>query len=698
MTREFVKIDLHIHTPKSDCHKYKKDAEDEYLKILRQAKEKGIKIIAITDHNSIEGYKEYILIKERLISRVHELKSSDLTTRERDLKKVEKDLLLFEEIVVLPGIEFEVKNNIHMLLIFDETTQVERMERLLFDGGYHEFGEENPVDISKWDVLDLYENSKNYDCIVLDAHTDSNKGIWTNTKPGSYRAQCFRHPQLYGVGYNSESQRDNIEKIVNTAKEYKRDTSLSFVKFSDAHSLVEVGSKFTWLRRNDIYDLSYLKSAFRNPSEYLSVEEPSLAKILDNIIRLPNTFGIPDIQDDTKEYFKKLICGLSNSEGGYILFGLSSEKKKRGIDGGAKGKENVTTEIDKCIECLERLPILKKTIYPFIADKAIFSVKVSPSKDIIGIKGDGNIYSIRDNKLEHLSTKEAQNLVETKFLNTIETKIGKRIQEVEKDCSLIKAYFAVYPIINKFESQSYPANFIPDYDYSVELAEDGIGKLKRSPSNGFSKGNIFFLQDIIEPRLDNTYLRYSLPMFTIQNLGIPSRKEPVIYVVPGGGVFYSNRDYPFFSDKEFPVIKLKGEFKPLSRIFVTCFLKSSFQMLYCKNKFDNEDIFASDVFKEIRLPIINQKIPKVRENVLNIERKFNVIIELEKNCLRKTHSLNTEQWIGEVTNHNLEVDKIAYEIDLLIYELLNLSTVEVDIIEGYLRLNDVYIPSHSNNE
>ncbi len=44
------KVDLHIHTTCSD-------GEGDYNQILQSAKEKGYKLIAITDHNSIEAHK-----------------------------------------------------------------------------------------------------------------------------------------------------------------------------------------------------------------------------------------------------------------------------------------------------------------------------------------------------------------------------------------------------------------------------------------------------------------------------------------------------------------------------------------------------------------------------------------------------------------------------------------------------------------
>ena len=54
--RDIYKAELHIHTPASKCYKGGKELT-EYIKIVERAYELGLKIIAITDHNSIEGYK-----------------------------------------------------------------------------------------------------------------------------------------------------------------------------------------------------------------------------------------------------------------------------------------------------------------------------------------------------------------------------------------------------------------------------------------------------------------------------------------------------------------------------------------------------------------------------------------------------------------------------------------------------------------
>jgi len=257
---------------------------------------------------------------------------------------------------------------------------------------------------------------------------------------------------------------------------------------------------------------------------------------------------------------------------------------------------------------------------------------------------------------------------------------------------LVKSYFASLPIIRKFEIMSNLANLKPLHEESIELEDDVIDKLKRDPFNGLSKGNIFFLRELEKPRLEHTYLRYSLPMFTIINLGIKSEKEPTIYIVPGGGVFYSERDYPFYNENDLAVKKLKGDFQPIGMKFVACFLKSSFNLFYCKNKFDNEDIYMDKIFNRIRLPSINIRIPGVREKLLKIERNFDKIIELEKAVLKGSKDKDDEKFSEELNNHNMEVNRIAYEIDLIIYDILNVSPMEVSTIEENLRLDNIYIP------
>lgn len=243
MEDTFYKIDLHIHTPASKDYRGLKD-DEEYFRIIKSAINKDIKIIAFTDHNSIEGYKRLQEIKNSLENEQEAyLKITDSAQTSKKLKSIEKNLELFKKVLILPAVEFEVRNNVHILVIFNPKTKIEVIEKFLIDGGYDQesMGLSDPSEPSNWDILNLYEESKKYDCLVIDAHTDSSKGIWETIQSGTYRAHCFKAEQLLGVCYNNEKQKEHIQRLTKETTEYKRKSPLAFLKFSDAHNYSEVG-------------------------------------------------------------------------------------------------------------------------------------------------------------------------------------------------------------------------------------------------------------------------------------------------------------------------------------------------------------------------------------------------------------------------------------------------------------------------
>jgi hypothetical protein len=100
MKEDFVKVDLHIHTPASSCYKGAK-TDDEYLQIIRKARAKGLSIIAITDHNSIEGYRTILKIKEGLVNEKRSLSAiTDSKQAKSRLKSLESDLEIFNNILL----------------------------------------------------------------------------------------------------------------------------------------------------------------------------------------------------------------------------------------------------------------------------------------------------------------------------------------------------------------------------------------------------------------------------------------------------------------------------------------------------------------------------------------------------------------------------------------------------------------------
>ncbi len=689
---------MHIHTPASSCYKGEK-SDDEYLRILRQAKAHDLKVISFTDHNSIEGYKTLLKIKDRIISEKRSLSSiTDSEQAKSRLQVLENDIQIFDNILILPGIEFEVSNGIHLLIIFNDSVLIEQITKFLIDGGYstENFGAETTSNLSKWDIFTLFEESKKYDCVVIDAHTDSNKGILNTIGQGTPRANCFRSPRLSAVCYKSEEQKEKLQHIINTSKDYYRTIPLAFLKFSDSHVSDRVGLPSTWVKLEKI-SFDSLKTALSNPSELVSTEEPSIIKILDDLIKSPNSFGIPDISTESQKLIKKYICALSNSEGGYILLGVKPNKAKVGISVKDSSKrESITELIDPMFDCfqgVEPSPRPAINVYPLQDNKLIFSIHIAKSSTLVNLKEDGLVYSIKNNSPSVLSAGEIEYLVEDKVLKEIGAKINIRMQSVENDCHLIKNLFSSLPIIRSFDKNSKEARLQPSLVKSISLNLDDINKLNKI-SYSTSRGTLFYLTESQSPRLPNTYLRYTLPLFTIRNINHRSTPKETIYVVPGGGVYYSNKDYPFFSERYSQIIKLhKQSIDSAYGIkFTTCFLKSSFLLWYMKNKHDDIDLFAPNIFNNLRFPVLNTKNPRTVEIINSINEDFDIIVKLETAFLIGLKKIKVDELRLYFDEHNERVDEVAHHIDDSIYKLVGLSDDNIITIENNLRLNGTYLP------
>lgn len=707
MENDFIKIDLHIHTPASGDYKGARN-EDEYLKILRKAKSKGLRIIAITDHNSIEGYKTILKLKDKLTDQRESLSSiTDSEQTRKRLRLIESDLSLFDDLLILPGIEFEVNNGIHLLIIFSNDVLLQSIEKFLLDGGYTptSFGEKEPTVMPNWDIFALYEESKKYNCIIIDAHTDSTKGILQTIPKGIARANCFRSPQLYAACYKSEEQKDKLKSALESGKEYSRTFPLSFVRFSDSHIAADVGSVSTWVKVDPV-SFESLRKAFTNPSENVATEEPSMVKILDELIELRNSFGISDLSKESKDSCKKCICALRNSEGGYILLGVTEGKNKVGIPLSATARsekdkyEPVIKEIFSCISVIEPWQIPSATFYPLQNNRVIISLHVPPSDTLSSIKSDGCIYSITDRAIKVISAPDAQSIIEQRVLKDMEQKVFRRLSAVENDCNLIKNAFSSLPLTRFFEKNTIDARFNLSVSDSIDISPLQHEKLKKiHPPHGTSRGNLFFLRESQLPRFPYAYLRYSLPLFTLYQLSSRASSKDTIYIVPGGGIYYSTKDYPFFSEKYGQVIKLHKSLRN-SRYgmkFTVCFLKSSLLLWYLINKFDNTDLFQPNILQKLRFPIINMGKPESAKNLREIESSFDKILKLEREYLLSARKFKDEALLKFIEQHNRKVDELAYSIDLNFYSLLGFSHDSVKVIEDNLRLNKIYIPVFPNH-
>jgi len=328
MEDKFIKVDLHIHTPASPCYKGSKTDPTEYMKILRKALEEKIEVIAFTDHNSISGYKQLLSIHDDLKrEKKYLLPIKDSKQAQDRLVEIEEDLQTFNSLLVLPGVEFQTSNSAHVLVIFDPKYDVSVIEKFLIDAGFDIESKDVNDSISRWCILDLLNNSSRYNCFCIDAHTDSDKGLY-KTLIGKTRGLAFSNIQLKAIAYKSQDTISKIEALL-TNREFKRIDQLSFVKFSDAHSVDTIGKHYTWMKLEPITYES-IKVALGNPIECISIEEPETAKIINNLINDSKSVYVEKFDD--YESITKSVIALANSEGGYCLIGVNENGGCKGVD------------------------------------------------------------------------------------------------------------------------------------------------------------------------------------------------------------------------------------------------------------------------------------------------------------------------------------------------------------------------------
>jgi hypothetical protein len=163
------KVDLHLHTDRSAD--YQQPAVTP-LDILRRAEERGLDIVAFTDHNSVRGYADMW----------REIEDLELLEYLKRIEPAEEERLreyrrLLAKILVLPGFEFTAQFGFHILAIFPEGTSVRLMEHLLLALGVPEerFGSGEVGATS--DVLRAYELLADHGAMVIGAHVNSTHGI-----------------------------------------------------------------------------------------------------------------------------------------------------------------------------------------------------------------------------------------------------------------------------------------------------------------------------------------------------------------------------------------------------------------------------------------------------------------------------------------------------------------------------------------
>lgn len=418
----WVRVDLHVHTPASADFL---EPGVSYLDILRVAEQKGLQIIAFTDHNTVAGYRamlEEIEVLE-LLERLGRLKP-DEQQRLDEYRRLRRGLL------VLPGFEFTATLGFHVLGIFPPTYSVRDLEFILrelnvpaekLDEGSTEVG-------ATMDVLTAYRVIDEAGGIVIAAHVNAAHGVamFGRGLGGQTRIAYTQDSHLHALeatDLESRGRRSTARFFDGSRPEYPR--RMHCIQGSDSHRLVRdprdatrlgIGDRVTEVLLDEVsFDALravFLSSEFTRTRPYLGSKAPF------DYVQAAREEGPTIVQSFHPSYSRRRgrldailadVCAFANTNGGTIYVGVSEDPKEPPV--GVSDSPRVMKLLHSEIEHRLTPPL------PVTLDQ-----QETMGKKIIRIvvpRGDDPPYALDDNRIYVRSEGETSLAVRDEIVNLV---------------------------------------------------------------------------------------------------------------------------------------------------------------------------------------------------------------------------------------------------------------------------------------
>lgn len=698
MGNKFYKVDLHVHTPASKC--YVGDKSDEsYWKILEYAVKNNIKVIAITDHNTISGYEHLMKLKEETLKEYAIIQKYNISEDEK--KEIKEKAELLNNVCIILGVEITLDPGVHIIVLCEENEKQE-LNELLDEVGFslEKRGADDEIS-PNMDIKKFLENPKLDGKIILAPHVDSDKGIW-KALSGQYRAEIFRSNQIDAITCNSASQLSKIQQLVCSQPEYIRKKSFAYINASDAHEPTKVGSKHSFFRLSK-FDFSEIKKAMDLPEEYISdTEKPEFRGFVEKCSKSNPTIYLEKIED-----LQKAMCAVLNNGHGCILLGIKENFHLSGVDCDSNQLELTIKENLKLIEIFNRrIGKIEVRIKPekLGNGKCACVILFKDEGSCLWTCTDNEAYILDSNSFKLATLKEIERLIRSNIISEIQDFNARNNEIISKTINTMKQ--ALHPIsryrlFSKIEPISVPLPYYFDIEYikSLNIQEEGdlFGK-----GNGAANGNIYYTE-FSRPRLEDCYLRYSCPVYLSQdeqyNSQLSVYNHPAIVITFGGGCHIIESAEPYYFNSYVPALLLfpkESFFKDvLSFRHIVAWLKSNLAIWLCLQKNGSPNYFSHNVVNNILLPYDskfykNERILELVDKILNLENKF--LCDLERFEKIEDKDMITNKSLFDLSyNHNCAVNQVAYEIEELIGGMFEITDAENNLIYDDLRAEHIYI-------
>lgn len=311
---QWLRCDLHVHTPfdqekkfgentqlaienfeKNNSHDLYKIAEKFVNACRNGADGKGLDLVAITDHNTIDGYRY--------------LKPQFDSLSEASLNQG------FHMPVILPGVEFSIggERPIHFLVIFSSKTSVENIDNAILHvfGNKERFHPKTGIPLTNGESISTFidrlfdycrpeSGERNLQFVLLPAHADSSRGVAKETgvrsqmtggildqMKGHLRQQAISRKDWDGFQTSRpflelpEAFRNLLlqwdvarrgydwnDLTSDDQKRYRHQKHWSLIECSDPKKYEYIGTRFSWLKM-EIPDVEGIRLALLDPESRL---------------------------------------------------------------------------------------------------------------------------------------------------------------------------------------------------------------------------------------------------------------------------------------------------------------------------------------------------------------------------------------------------------------------------------------------
>ncbi|MGC8781501.1 MAG: RNA-binding domain-containing protein, partial [Anaerolineae bacterium] len=356
---------MHLHTPASADWQ---EPGVTYLQWLQKAESRGLDIVAITDHNTVEGIARLRAEIERLTW----LEAND-RLRPQERRDLDEYRRLGNKILVLPGFEFTATFGFHVLAIFPPDTPLRLLELLLLrlNVPVDRLAEGSTEVGATSDVLTAYRLIDEAGGLVIAAHVNSTHGVAMRgfNFGGQTKIAYTQDPHLHALevtDLDAPARRSTAKFFDGTKPEYPR--RMHCIQGSDAHRLVRdpkdknrlgIGDRVTEIL---LPEVSFEALAAALKGDDFSVTRPyrPLAEEPFDFVLAAREAGNTIVQSfhesmvveggRTNRVLADVVA-FANTQGGTIYLGVSAVKKgpPRGVENPQETVARLTREIEQDI-------------------------------------------------------------------------------------------------------------------------------------------------------------------------------------------------------------------------------------------------------------------------------------------------------------------------------------------------------------